>query len=242
VAREKGVGAEYLGKGHLGGGRLRKFLSALVVPVLIAASSPSLAQTVGGGATLSSEASASWLIRTIGDVAVFRFLHVGAYEDPSGGRDAIAVVGTSRCSVREDGRVIVASCRVVSRIAFLRPRDVRFDPLLKSARVVIKDGRTTHRAQWRDIEEENPEANYWLSGSERALVFGVAASRPARARGRVSNRAFSPKSPYAYAQLRRAAGVLVIHETDQQLGAPLRVRGRSRAAVLDRVAQVIASR
>jgi hypothetical protein len=191
---------------------------------------------------LSSEASASWLVRTIGDAAVFRFLHAGVYEDPSGGRDAIAVVGTSRCSVREDGRIIVASCRVVSRIAFLRPRDVRFDPLLKSARVVIKDGRTTHRAQWREIEEKNPDANYWLSGSERALVFGIAASRPARARGRISNKAFSPKSPYAYAQLRRAAGVTVIHDIGQYPDRRFRVTARSRGAVLNRVSRVIAGR
>jgi hypothetical protein len=221
---------------------MRKFGSALLVAALIAGVSSARAQTVGVGTQLSYEASASWLLRTVGDVAVFRFLHAGVYEDPSGGRDAIAVIGTSHCSVREDGRIVVASCRVISRIAFLRPRDISFDPFLQSARVEVRDGRTTHRASWREMEGENPEPNYSLWGGGRALVATVSASRPALARGRVANRAFSPKSPHAFAQLRRAAGVTVIHEIGFGFNERFRVSARNRAALFRHTARLIASR
>jgi hypothetical protein len=219
---------------------MRKSFSALVVAVLVAGSSPAQGQNVGVGVTLSSEAGASWLLRTVGDVAVFRFLHAGLYEDPSGGRDAIAVIGTSHCSVREDGRIVVASCRVVSRIAFLRPRDVSFDPFLESAEIEVKDGRTTHRARWRYMQGHNPDPNYSLNGGERVHVASVSASRPALARGRVANQTFSPQSPHATAHLRRAAGVVIIHEIGQQMDRTFRVSARSRRAVLNRVSRAIA--
>ena len=174
------------------------------------------AQSVGGGAQEVVQAWASWTIRYTDHRAVFRFVDAYRSTDVAGPTNSFAALGKTRCRLDMQGRnTYLSTCTVTTRIIFFKPQYFAFDPFLRGASLLLKDGNRTHHIKWKP-KNARPSPDYDLEGGERSLVFyGLLRSR-ADARGRVLGERFTTDGRGGHAVLSRGYEAVLLWDTDEE--------------------------
>jgi hypothetical protein len=213
-------------RGKEGGSVIRK-LGVAGIAVACIAIAPAHAQTVGGGGEQVFAASANWVLSRSSHAGRFRFVDAYKSIDPVGATNTIADYGNVRCGIGEDGRVIVTSCSVKTRIVFLKPDRFVVDPLLREARLTLTENGVTHIATW-TVNEGRPTPSYALHGDGRSIVLGASIRSGADAHGRVMGDRFATQKDSGIASLRRGVEAQAVWETDGG-GLPHNYQHRSRS-------------
>jgi hypothetical protein len=221
-----------------------KRLSAVLFAALVATPSAADAQSVGAGAADVVAANASWVAKRGGGNVIFHFVDADRWVDPTdGGTNTIAEVGKVECSLAEDGRTIVATCSVLTRILFLKPRDFAFDPLLRSAQVILREKDATHTARWTVNENATPTPNYALHGDGRVVEVTASVRSGARARGRVFGTRFSTTTDSGSADLTRSVyGVVIVDRNEGSYRDTFDHRSKTRHGAWNWIERLVASR
>ncbi|MEA2446754.1 MAG: hypothetical protein QOK47_391, partial [Actinomycetota bacterium] len=96
-------------------------LGTAILGILLLTGAPAAGQTVGASAEQTFEASANWVVARTDNSARYHFINAYKSVDPIGATNTVADFGVVRCGIGSDGRVIITSCGVTTRIVFLRP-------------------------------------------------------------------------------------------------------------------------
>ena len=191
-----------------------KRLLILLLPLVLLAPAGARAQSVGGSFNQTFMATSSWVVARTPDTGRYHFINAYRSVDPIGATNTIADYGRVRCGIGEDGRVIVTSCEVITRIVFLKPDRFLIDPLLRSATVSLTENGVTHTARWK-VKEEPPAPTWALHGDGRFVRVETSLRSGADARGRVLGKRFSTKKDAGFASLRRGGETNIYYEVDE---------------------------
>ncbi|HYI45631.1 MAG TPA: hypothetical protein VE174_09285 [Actinomycetota bacterium] len=191
-----------------------KKLGVLILGLVLLAPVGVKAQSVGASFNQTFFATSSWVVARTPTTGRYRFINAYRSVDPIGATNTIADYGNVRCGIGEDGRVIVTSCEVTTRIVFLKPDRFLFDPLLRNATVSLTENGVTHTARW-TVKEEPPAPTWALHGDGRTTRAEASLRSGAQARGRVLGKRFSTKNDSGFASLRRGGEVNLYYEAEE---------------------------
>jgi hypothetical protein len=216
----------------------------IVVLVAMLALFPSTAQAQSAAviAEVSTSASASWVVSRGNNVVRYRYINADKSIDPLGTTSTIADYGHVLCGISAEGKVIVASCKIDTRIVFLKPNDFTFDVLLTYAQLIIRENGRVHKVAWAVKEEATPTPDYVLHGDGRVTTAQATVRTGALAVGRLFGERFDTHKSHGVAKLSRSETVDVIVEPNaRSYSRTVTHRSSSRRAAWEWIESFVAS-
>lgn len=205
--------------------RVALLLSALVpASVTSIAGAPGLAQEPDPFAFAAESASASWVVQTSRTRGTFYFAEARRSAGRRGLR-LVAILGRGTCRIQKSRDFETVSCSGRGTPRPISLADFEMDPLLASARLLVRDERFVHEVRWTG-RGAAPTTAQGASLDERGATANAGLARDADAVGRIFGQTLSTRGdPYAFATMERgaAAGLSVDDQATGRGARPVRV-------------------